>query len=66
VQVANGIPPYSWGFAGLWVPINLDTSTGVFSGISTVTGTFTGYLAVSDASSYIARQTVTLTVKPCP
>ncbi len=66
-QKSGGVPPLSWGFASnMWVGISLDNSTGVFSGSSSVTGTFQGYLAVVDATTHGDSQNVTLTVKQCP
>ena len=66
VTKSGGIAPFSWGFIGYWVAINLDQSTGVFSGTADVTGTFTGTVGVNDATGNGASQNVTLTVKQCP
>ncbi|HKW74350.1 MAG TPA: putative Ig domain-containing protein [Terriglobales bacterium] len=67
IQTAGGIAPLGFGFfSSRWVAINLDTTTGVFSGSTTVTGTFSGGLTVSDATGHFASQQVTLTVKQCP
>jgi large repetitive protein len=66
-QKSGGVPPFSWGFtSNMWVGISLDNSTGVFSGSSSVTGTFVGYLAVVDATTNFDSQNVMLTVKQCP
>jgi hypothetical protein len=48
------------------VAINLDQSTGVFSGTADVTGTFMGTVGVNDATGNGVSQNVTLTVKQCP
>ena len=67
IQTTGGIPPLFWGFiSGSWMGINLDQSTGVFSGSSGVTGTFSGDVRASDATGYGDSQTVTVTVKQCP
>jgi hypothetical protein len=66
VTKSGGIAPFGWGFIGYWVAINLDQSTGVFSGTADVTGTFTGTVGVNDATGNGASQNVTLTVKQCP
>jgi len=44
----------------------MNTSTGVFSGSTTVTGTFSGTVSVGDATGQDVSQVVTLTVKQCP
>lgn len=69
VTTSGGIPPVQFGFfSNLWVAINLNQSTGTFSGTTNVTGTYTGNLsAVDGAQPYsTAGQTVTLTVVNCP
>jgi hypothetical protein len=71
VQTSGGVPPFNFGFiSARWVAINPQwvngRITGVFSGTSNVTGTFTGHLTATDATPYIASQDVTLTVKACP
>lgn len=69
VTTSGGIPPIQFGFlSNLWVAINLNQSTGTFSGTTNVTGTFTGSLsAIDGAQPYsTAGQTVTLTVVNCP
>jgi hypothetical protein len=69
VSTSGGIPPIQFSFSSnSWVGINLNQSTGTFSGFSSVSGTFTGSLgAIDGAQPYsIAGQTVTLTVVNCP
>jgi hypothetical protein len=66
VTTSGGIAPFAWSFVGYWVAINLDQSTGVFSGTANVTGTFTGTVGVNDATGNGVSQNVTLTVKQCP
>lgn len=67
IQTAGGVAPLFFGFfSNLWVAINMDTSTGVFSGSTSVTGTFSGTVSVGDSTGQVASQVVTLTVKQCP
>lgn len=67
IQTSGGIQPLFFGFfSSDWVAINMDTSTGVFSGSTTVTGTFSGTVSVGDATGHGVSQVVTLTVKQCP
>ena len=67
LQTSGGLAPFSWGFASNnWVAINLNQSTGIFSGIADVTGTFMGTIGVLDATGKGPSQNVTLTVKQCP
>jgi hypothetical protein len=68
VTTTGGIPPIFFGFiSSSWV-INLDSSTGTFSGTPTVTGTFTGSLSANDSAqpSSGQGQVVTLSVVNCP
>jgi hypothetical protein len=67
MQTSGGVPPLGWGFySPNWIGISLNQSAGVFSGVSTVTGTFTGRLGVNDATTHGDSQQVSLTVKQCP
>jgi hypothetical protein len=69
VATSGGIPPVNFGFSSAnWVAINLNTSTGVFSGTTNGTGTFIGTLGASDSAAVPSGQTqvVTLTVVNCP
>lgn len=69
VTTSGGIPPIQFSFiSNSWVAINLNQSTGTFSGTTNVTGTFTGSLgAIDGAQPYSTTgQTVTLTVVNCP
>ena len=67
VQTSGGLPPFYWSFfSSNWVGINLDQSTGVFSGTASVTGTFTGSIGVNDATWNQSSQQVNLTVIQCP
>ena len=69
VQTSGGVSPIHFGFfSSTWVSINLDTSTGTFSGTTNVTGTFTGTLSAQDSAQPPSgqSQTVTLTVVNCP
>jgi putative Ig domain-containing protein len=69
VTTAGGVAPIYFGFiSSSWVAINLNTSTGVFSGTPIVTGTFTGGVSAGDSAQPPSgqSQTVTLSVVPCP
>ncbi|HEX6824291.1 MAG TPA: Ig domain-containing protein, partial [Candidatus Sulfotelmatobacter sp.] len=67
MQSSGGVQPFFWGFiSNHWMGINLDSSTGVFSGTSPVTGTFTGKVILSDATGYPFTQNISLTVNQCP
>jgi len=67
MQSSGGIQPFFWGFiSNYWIGINLDSSTGVFSGTSPITGTFTGKVILSDATGHSFTQNISLTVNQCP
>jgi Putative Ig domain len=70
VTTSGGLPPVSFGFSSsAWVAINLlDQNSGIFSGMTNVTGTFTGRLSAGDSAQPPSGQlqTVTLTVVTCP
>jgi Putative Ig domain len=67
MQSSGGIQPFFWGFiSNYWIGINLDSSTGVFSGTSPITGTFTGKVILSDATGHFFTQNISLTVNQCP
>ncbi len=69
ITTAGGVPPIHFGFSSsAWVSINLDTSTGVFSGTTSVTGTFTGTVGTGDSAVPQSGQSqnVTLSVVNCP
>lgn len=67
MQSSGGIQPFFWGFiSNHWMGINLDTSTGVFSGTSSNTGTFTGKVFLEDATGHPFEQNISLTVNQCP
>jgi hypothetical protein len=69
VQTSGGVPPIHFGFfSSAWVSINLDTSTGTFSGTTNVIGTFSGTLSAQDSAKPPSgqSQTVSLTVVNCP
>jgi hypothetical protein len=53
----GGLAPFNWGITGFWIGIFPDPSTGVFSGSSPVTGTYSVLFGVSDATNTaIARR----------
>ena len=68
MQSTGGIQPLFWGFTTTqyWAGINLDSSTGVFSGTSSATGTFTEHVILSDPTTHYFMQNVSLTVNQCP
>jgi large repetitive protein len=67
LQTSGGLAPFYWSFfSSNWVAINLNQSTGIFSGTADVTGTFMGTIGVNDATGQGPSQNVTLTVKQCP
>jgi hypothetical protein len=67
MTTSGGTAPFYWGFiSSNWVSINLNQSTGVFSGTTGVTGTFTGKVLLGDAAQSGDSQQVTLTVQQCP
>jgi hypothetical protein len=67
MQSSGGAAPLFWGFiSNYWIGINLDTSTGIFSGMSSITGTFTGKVILSDATGNAVTQNISLTVNQCP
>jgi Putative Ig domain len=69
VTTSGGVPPIYFSFiSSAWVSINLNTSTGTFSGTTSVTGTFTGMLGTGDSAVPQSgqSQTVTLTIVNCP
>ena len=66
MQAAGGIQPWYWGFvSSWWMGINLDQSTGVFSGYSSITGTLSGTVGLIDATGYGDSQTITVAVTTC-
>jgi len=62
----GGLAPFTWGITGFWIGILPDPSTGVFSGSSPVTGTYSVFFGVSDATNTGDSQTITLTINQCP
>ena len=62
----GGLAPFNWGITGFWIGINPDPSTGVFSGSSPVTGTYSVLFGVNDATNTGDGQTITLTINQCP
>ena len=62
----GGLTPFHWGINGFWIGIFPDPSTGVFSGSSPVTGTYSVAFGVTDATNTGDGQTITLTINQCP
>lgn len=66
MQTSGGVPPLGWSFySSNWIGIGLDQSTGIFSGVSSVTGTFMGSVGVSDATTHNDSQQISISVKKC-
>jgi hypothetical protein len=55
-----------WSRCCFWIGIFPDPSTGVFSGSSPVTGTYSVAFGVTDATNTGDGQTITLTINQCP
>lgn len=67
IQTTGGKMPLAWSFvSGHWMGISLNQSTGVFSGMSGVAGTFQGTVGVNDATTHGDSQQVTITINQCP
>jgi hypothetical protein len=73
IQTSGGIPPIRFGFiSSAWIAVNLDQSTGTFSGVPGVAGTFTGTVGAIDSAQPVSGQsqnvslTVATTTPPCP
>jgi hypothetical protein len=70
VTTSGGIPPIQFSFASPnWIVIDLNQTTGTFSGMAGQTGTYTGRLGAIDSAqppSTSGQTTVTLTVVNCP
>lgn len=68
VTTTGGIPPLHYSLESQnWIGINPD-QTGLFTGSSPITGTFTASFGVSDSAQPIslAGQTISITVVNCP
>ncbi len=63
---AGGTAPFTWGvIAGSLPPgITLNTSSGILSGTPTGSGTFQFTVQISDAASFSATQTLSLSIAP--
>jgi len=69
MQTSGGVPPIFFGFiSSSFVAINLDTSTGIFSGTTDVLGTFTGDAGATDSAQPPSSQGqhISLTIVTCP
>ena len=68
MRTSGGVPPIFFGFTSSAFVINMDTSTGIFSGTPSVTGTFTGDGGASDSAQPPSSQGqhISLTVVNCP
>lgn len=68
IQTSGGLPPLFYSFiSNSWPAINLNQSTGIFSGTPGVAGTFTGTVGVIDSAQPPSgqAQTITLRVVTC-
>lgn len=64
---SGGTAPLVWSFfSSNWVAVNLNQSTGTWSGTPGVAGTFTGRVGVQDAAQSSDSQQVTLIVNSPP
>jgi PKD repeat protein len=68
IVTTGGLAPYVWSIASGTMPagLNLDSGTGVISGIPIMVGTATFSVRVSDSNSLVASRAFTLTVNPNP
>ena len=70
MQTTGGLPPITFGAGSgtLWVGINVDPVTGLFTGSSPVTGTFTTGAGAVDSAQPPSRagQQISITVVNCP
>jgi len=63
-SAAGGQPPYAWAITSGVTPagLNLNASTGEFSGVPTATGTFAFVIRVTDAAGSSASASITVAV----
>jgi large repetitive protein len=67
VTASGGVTPLSWAINSmLWPGLILNQTTGSVSGISNITGTYSGTLFVTDAAGSRASQPISVTVQSCP
>jgi hypothetical protein len=67
MQKTGGLPPFQWTFySPWWAGFGLDQSTGVFSGVASVAGTYSGDVGVFDGTMTSVGQHISVTVKQCP
>jgi hypothetical protein len=64
LSATGGTAPYQWSVSSGSLPngLQLNSSTGLISGLPTVAGTYTFIAFVSDGGSYTAQQSLTLPV----
>jgi hypothetical protein len=65
VAVSGGTPPYNWVMDHEPDGLNLNSSTGAFTGTPTQSGTFTVAFTVNDQNfAHIAQQYISITINP--
>jgi len=66
LQISGGVTPYSWALTTGSLPrgFTLDKNSGVISGTTSQTGTFTFTASVTDANSTRDSSSITLTIQP--
>ncbi len=62
ITASGGSAPYAWSAIGLPTGLNINSSTGIISGIPTAAGTFNVTVKVSDTTSNAASRNFSLTV----
>ena len=65
VHTSGGIPTFQFNFVGS-SPVGFNFNTGVFSGVPSATGSFSGNLFVFDSGGSSANQALTFNVVTCP
>ena len=65
LNAMGGTPPYTWSIISGSLPgMNLDSSTGVISGIASATGAFTVTAQITDSHGVVTSKTITITINP--
>jgi hypothetical protein len=66
ITASGGTPPFTWSAAGLPPGLNINSSTGVISGMPTMAGPFAPAITVSDSALAHYSDRFTLNVKQPP
>lgn len=64
VTATGGTSPYTWSIVSGAVPLGINPSTGVISGVPGVTGTFHFTVQVTDAANNSSTQALSIVVNP--